>query len=144
MGKHELTLCRKYRILDDCSRLRDVMQQIQASQSPRYIPSLLLLKWMDENERDVIPDFDDMVRKSVITCHNGPLTHIQVTAMITEGVVAGVGSLVLSSDSTDWDERFEHVLNELHLDLEDKATTSTSWKRMPLFAPMKSISRLRR
>jgi hypothetical protein len=34
---------RKYRILDDCARLRDVVEELP--EEKRYLPSLLLLVW---------------------------------------------------------------------------------------------------
>lgn len=52
---------RKYRILDDCSRLRDIVEILRSQPKFRFVPALLIVTWSDENEIDVAPDFEDMV-----------------------------------------------------------------------------------
>jgi nuclear mRNA export protein SAC3 len=55
---------RKYRILDDCSRLREVILTLPADR--HYIPSLLSIVWTKNQSGEVSSDFRDMVRDSVV------------------------------------------------------------------------------
>ena len=50
---------RKYRILDDCSRLRDIVKALPAKR--RYIPSLLIISWAEGEENHAASDLFDMV-----------------------------------------------------------------------------------
>ena len=50
---------RKYRILDDCSRLRDIIKALPVKR--RYIPSLLIISWSEGEESHSSSDFFDMV-----------------------------------------------------------------------------------
>lgn len=52
--------CRKYRILDDCARLRDLMDALPAKRL--HIPSLLILTWAEEKLDSVPEDLGNMVR----------------------------------------------------------------------------------
>jgi hypothetical protein len=45
-------LCRKYRVLDDCSRLRDVISALPANR--HFVPSLLIIHWAEE-ESSLLP-----------------------------------------------------------------------------------------
>jgi hypothetical protein len=50
---------RKYRMLDDCSRLRDIIESLPPDR--HFIPSLLTISWSGE-EPNSSSDFNDMVR----------------------------------------------------------------------------------
>ena len=50
---------RKYRILDDCSRLRNIFKALPVKR--RFIPSLLIISWTDGEENNALSDFFDMV-----------------------------------------------------------------------------------
>lgn len=54
---------RKYRILDDCARLRDVVEAVRSQAKLRFTPALLIITWTDGDASDVAPDFGDMVRR---------------------------------------------------------------------------------
>ena len=56
---------RKYRILDDCSRLRDIFKALPVKR--RYIPSLLIISWTEGEESHASSDFFDMVGYFLIT-----------------------------------------------------------------------------
>ena len=63
---------RKYRILDDCARLRDIVGALSSKR--RYAPSLLVLRWANEERQDKDKDqvgvndgFMDMVRLLFLT-----------------------------------------------------------------------------
>jgi hypothetical protein len=58
----------KYRILDDCSRLRDVMLALPADR--HYIPSLLLIVWTENQLETVGSDLRKMVCNSALPSEN--------------------------------------------------------------------------
>lgn len=64
---------RKYRILDDCSRLRDIIQAFPSER--RFLPSLLIISWIEQDHATIATDFIDMVSWSLISAHL-PLIHI--------------------------------------------------------------------
>jgi nuclear mRNA export protein SAC3 len=51
---------KKYRILDDCSRLRDVILSLPPDR--HYMPSLLLIVWTEDQFAQAGSDLRDMVR----------------------------------------------------------------------------------
>lgn len=63
-GREDLNLLsRKYRVLDDCSRLRDI---IQAFPQHRYFrPSILVLTWVEGDKAEAPADLLDMVCHSI-------------------------------------------------------------------------------
>lgn len=52
---------RKYRILDDCSRLRDLIEAFRSGSEPRFRPCLAIITWADIDGPEAAPDFGDMV-----------------------------------------------------------------------------------
>lgn len=60
---------KKYRILDDCARLRDIILALPADR--HYIPSLLLIVWTEGQLAEAGSELQDMVRtkpaSSVVT-----------------------------------------------------------------------------
>jgi nuclear mRNA export protein SAC3 len=54
---------RKYRILDDCSRLRDIAKSFPPQR--HFLPSLLVLSWADVQQAKSPSDFIEMVRFAV-------------------------------------------------------------------------------
>lgn len=103
---------RKYRILDDCARLRDVVEAYKKSQ-PRFKPSLAIITWAEKDGPEAAPDFGDMVKE-----------------LRASGVIRDVQSLVISSSDTDLDKKFEDLLCRLNIDVEDKLTAILSWKAL--------------
>lgn len=55
---------RKYRVLDDCARLREVLVQLQTVSALRYTPALVVLTWADVDGPDAAQEFGDMVRRT--------------------------------------------------------------------------------
>ena len=53
-----MEMCRKYRVLEDCTRLREIIEAFPADR--HYVPSLLCIVW-SERDPDSSKDFDDMV-----------------------------------------------------------------------------------
>ena len=52
---------RKYRVLDDCTRLRDIIRMFPDHR--HFAPSLLLLHWNSDVSKDIAEDVRDMVRR---------------------------------------------------------------------------------
>ncbi len=53
---------RKYPVLDDCARLREVLVQLQTVSTLRYTPALIDLTWADVDGPDAAQKLGDMVR----------------------------------------------------------------------------------
>ena len=53
--------CRKYRVLDDCTRLRDALDDIRETKL-RFKPSLVVINWSETDGPDAAADFGEMVR----------------------------------------------------------------------------------
>ncbi len=59
-------LTRKYRVLDDCSRLRDIVDTLRSgTDMHRYLPVLLVVSWSDPKLDDEYLDFTEMVGVNV-------------------------------------------------------------------------------
>ena len=48
--------------MDDCSRLREIVDDLRAQPKKRFVPALLSVAWSDVEHPDVSPDFTNMVR----------------------------------------------------------------------------------
>ncbi|KAF7326366.1 Nuclear export factor [Mycena venus] len=102
---------RKYRILDDCSRLRDIIKALPEKR--HFVPSLLLFVWAaDEpvSPADVVPlpgDFLDMVNK-----------------MVADSVIASFRAFCVTATTTDLDRKFGEAVNLLQLDVEGRLVQS--------------------
>ncbi|KAL5512415.1 hypothetical protein ACEPAG_3407 [Sanghuangporus baumii] len=88
---------RKYRVLDDCARLRDVISMLPEDRY--YIPSLLFINWDTRPGDDVHPDISDMATKYV-----------------DDGLLRNTARVSMTSDDTD--EVFAKSLPRLNVDLE--------------------------
>ena len=54
---------RKYRVLDDCARLRDIVDALRSNlKRLRYLPILLVVSWSESEVDDEFLDFAEMVR----------------------------------------------------------------------------------
>ena len=62
---NKLSLRRKYLILKDCERLREVIQTMQRLPKARFAPALLIIAWANEEDLGETSDFDEMV---IIMC----------------------------------------------------------------------------
>ncbi|RDB21797.1 SAC3 family protein 1 [Hypsizygus marmoreus] len=92
---------RKYRILDDCARLRDIVNIFPSKR--HFIPSLLVISWMEPEQAKIASDFVDMV--------NNLLEHNSIQSYHT---------LWITSSTKDLDNKLGEALNALTLDLEGK------------------------
>ncbi|KAF9809634.1 hypothetical protein IEO21_07326 [Rhodonia placenta] len=103
---------RKYRILDDCSRLRDIIDSLPQDEDLRFIPSLLVIDWVDSSEgSQAAVDFVTMTEK-----------------LVSDGIIKGVSTLTVSTKMSDPDGKMVDILNSMPLDVEDRFVVSISWE----------------
>lgn len=55
--------CRKYRILDDCARLREVIQRLAPPRERHFLPVLCTIVWEEDEVHNDVDDFTDMVSR---------------------------------------------------------------------------------
>ncbi|KAG6860335.1 hypothetical protein C0995_012481 [Termitomyces sp. Mi166 len=91
---------RKYRILDDCSRLRDIVQAF--SSKHRFLPSLLIISWI-EDQATAATDFTDMVKK-----------------LVESQTIEGYRTFSITSTTKDLDGKLGETLELLLLDVQGK------------------------
>ncbi|EMD36062.1 hypothetical protein CERSUDRAFT_96289 [Gelatoporia subvermispora B] len=104
---------KKYRILEDCARLRDIIRTLPPAEDLRYTPSLLVINWTEEKATSTVADFDDMVQR-----------------LHQDGVIGTVVAFSVSSTAKDLDARFSEVLKTLTLDLRDRRSMAVTWKEL--------------
>ncbi|EEB94171.1 hypothetical protein MPER_07060 [Moniliophthora perniciosa FA553] len=66
---------RKYRTLDDCSRLRDIVKSFPARR--HFAPSVLVIWWSERETGMPDSDLSDMFKKLVRDFRLDPLPHFQ-------------------------------------------------------------------
>ncbi|KAJ6590462.1 hypothetical protein DFH09DRAFT_205833 [Mycena vulgaris] len=102
---------RKYRVLDDCSRLRDIIKALPAKR--HFVPALLLFVWAaDEPASSSDPsnlpgDFLDMVHK-----------------LVSESVVADFRAFCFTATTKDLDRKFGEAVGVLQVDVEGRLVQS--------------------
>ncbi|KAF8063426.1 SAC3/GANP/Nin1/mts3/eIF-3 p25 family-domain-containing protein [Lyophyllum atratum] len=96
---------RKYRILDDCTRLRDIVNAFPANR--HFVPSLLVISWVEEGHHTAALDFVDMVNK-LVESHS----------------ISSYHTFSVTSATTDLDEKLGEALNTLSLDLDGNLVRS--------------------
>ncbi|KAG1782198.1 SAC3/GANP/Nin1/mts3/eIF-3 p25 family-domain-containing protein [Suillus placidus] len=117
VGEVEDPLERKYRMLDDCSRLRDIIESLPPDR--HFIPSLLTISWSG-GELDSSSDFNDMI-----------------AAILHDEISSSHVDLSLTSTASDLDSRFQSALLSVKVDTEGKLVR---WMSVPdLFSQWKPI-----
>ncbi|KAJ7669015.1 hypothetical protein B0H17DRAFT_1162276 [Mycena rosella] len=102
---------RKYRVLDDCSRLRDIIKALPAKR--HFVPSLLLFVWAaDEpassSDSSSLPvDFLDMIKK-----------------LVADSVIADFRAFCFTATTKDLDRKFGEAVGALQLDVEGRLVQS--------------------
>ncbi|KAG6919686.1 hypothetical protein DXG01_002629 [Tephrocybe rancida] len=92
---------RKYRILDDCARLRDIVQAFPPKR--HFVPSLLIISWTEGEQAKSMSDFTEMVNDLV---ENHSIEDIQTFSV--------------TSSTNDLDGKLGEALNALSLDIQGK------------------------
>jgi len=87
----------KYRVLDDCARLREVIETFPEDR--HFNPSILFVLW-DEDESEVLPD--DL--------------RLMVGDYEAKGIIGSHATFSLTLKTTDLDEKFRQVLSSVDLD----------------------------
>ncbi|KAH8829202.1 hypothetical protein DL96DRAFT_1790754 [Flagelloscypha sp. PMI_526] len=91
---------RKYRGLDDCSRLRDMIHALPTRR--QYVPSLLILFWPNTaGQADIGPDFVELV-----------------SSFLSTGVISSWAGFDCTTPAFDLDPSFKSAINSLHLDFD--------------------------
>ncbi|KAF7300705.1 Nuclear export factor [Mycena chlorophos] len=111
---------RKYLVLGDCSRLRDIMEALPPKR--HFIPSLLLVVWTAEGNSAPSPlpvDLQTMVEK-----------------YLSESLLVRSRVLSVKATTTDLDAKFQDALDELEMDVVGKLVQSLTLKDIfKLFEP---------
>ncbi|KII90394.1 hypothetical protein PLICRDRAFT_136628 [Plicaturopsis crispa FD-325 SS-3] len=90
---------RKYRILDDCYRLRNIIDGLP---SKRYfVPSLVTISWNEANHADSPSDLSDMIKQ-----------------LLEEGTLGSYSVFPMTAVTKDVDDKLRHVLRSVTLDTE--------------------------
>jgi hypothetical protein len=106
-----IAMCRKYRVLDDCSRLRDIINALPARR--HFVPSLLTISWDNTQRDDTISDFSSMISK-----------------LIGDGVLGSHQGFAIASETKALDDKLEEALASLALDVEGRLVQSLSVQGM--------------
>lgn len=106
-----IVIYRKYRVLDDCSRLRDIINALPARR--HFVPSLLTISWIHTERKDTTSDLYRMISK-----------------MIGEGVLGGHQDFLIASETKALDDKLEEALVSLNLDVEGRLVQSLSVQGM--------------
>ncbi|CAL1701855.1 unnamed protein product [Somion occarium] len=101
---------RKYRVIDDCARLRDVMQGLHNSDM-RFRPTLLIIQWSDGVDSDEASDFTEMELRN-------------------ESILEGFHTFSISAEDKDLDERLQKTLARVKLDVNDTMSQVLSWTEL--------------
>ncbi|KAI0074886.1 hypothetical protein K474DRAFT_1664883 [Panus rudis PR-1116 ss-1] len=110
LGEVEDPIERKYRILDDCARLRDIIEEYHRLVDPLFQPSLVLIRWADDDRSDIAPDYTDMVRQ-----------------LQQENVLGATYTFTIASRDTDLDNKFDNFLTQLKVLYNEENTHSVTW-----------------
>ncbi|KAF8962842.1 SAC3/GANP/Nin1/mts3/eIF-3 p25 family-domain-containing protein [Flammula alnicola] len=98
---------KKYRILDDCSRLREIVKIL--SPKRHFIPSLLITCWGEQDQTFSTSDFFDMVKK-----------------LVADSVLQSYQVFAMTSATKDLDIKLDAALDSLTLDTEGKLVQTLS------------------
>ncbi|KAM5541518.1 hypothetical protein V8D89_004708 [Ganoderma adspersum] len=102
---------KKYRVIDDCARLRDVLEALPHPERRHYIPCLLVIDWSDDEDTEKTRDLVDMTRR-----------------LVKEGTVKHVSYFKVASTVKDLDKKFVDTINVTPLDVEDRLAIPLDWK----------------
>ncbi|THH12412.1 hypothetical protein EW146_g7728 [Bondarzewia mesenterica] len=101
---------RKYRILDDCQRLREIIQSLPEDR--HFIPSILFIQWAEDKQTNLSED--DLI--------------MMTREYMSEGKIGSYRTFSLTSTTTNLDERLAEVLNSMSLDVSGQLVEILSWK----------------
>ncbi|EJF59439.1 hypothetical protein DICSQDRAFT_156285 [Dichomitus squalens LYAD-421 SS1] len=102
---------KKYRVLDDCARLRDVLGFLPPLDQRRYIPCLLIITWSENEDCEKTRDLVDMTHK-----------------LVKEGTIKHVSYFKVATTVKDLDEKFASTIDITPLDVEDRLAVPLGWR----------------
>ncbi|RPD53579.1 hypothetical protein L227DRAFT_581247 [Lentinus tigrinus ALCF2SS1-6] len=102
---------RKYRVLDDCARLRDIISALPPPDERHFEPCLLVINWTEVEDGDKTRDLVDMTHK-----------------LVHDGVVKHVSYFNVSATAKELDRKFADLLDITPLDTEDQLSVAMTWK----------------
>ncbi|KAJ7207064.1 hypothetical protein GGX14DRAFT_456067 [Mycena pura] len=111
----EDSLERKYRILDDCSRLRDIIKAFPEKR--HFVPCLLLFVWSaaettSSSDSTTLPgDMLDMIK-----------------TLVADSVISSFRVFCVTAATTDLDGKLQTALSELEIDVEGRLVQSLTLK----------------
>jgi nuclear mRNA export protein SAC3 len=98
---------RKYRVLDDCSRLRGIVSTLPARR--HFVPSLLTISWINTEGSETTSDLHNMISK-----------------LVEDGVLGSHHDFAIANETKALDDKLEEALASLALDVEGKLAQSMS------------------
>ncbi|KIM44074.1 hypothetical protein M413DRAFT_9323 [Hebeloma cylindrosporum] len=98
---------KKYRILDDCSRFREIIGTLPAKR--HFVPSVLIIYWGESEQTSKSSDLFDMVKK-----------------LVADSVLQSYQVLAMTSSTKDLDKKLDDALSLLALDTEGRLVQLTS------------------
>ena len=110
--------CRKHRILEDCTRLGEIIEVFPADR--HYVPSLLCIAW-PERDPDHF-DNDDMVGRSVVLAFP-----CSFRAQVESIMLTSTHELLISTVALDLDSGSGKLLQVVPFDLEGASLNGGPW-----------------
>jgi hypothetical protein len=105
---------RKYRVLDDCARLREVIETFPEDR--HFIPSIFFILWNEDDSETLPDDLRHMVRFICKYCAEDCAHKRQAGDYEAKGITESYGTFSVSSKTKDLDEKFGQVLSSMELD----------------------------
>ena len=105
---------RKYRVLDDCARLREVIETLPEDR--HFIPSVLFILWNEDDSETLPDDLRHMVHFIRKYCAESCTHQRQAGDYEAKGITESYGTFSVSSKTKDLDEKFGQVLSSMELD----------------------------
>ncbi|TFY70589.1 hypothetical protein EVG20_g2429 [Dentipellis fragilis] len=99
----------KFRVLEDCSRLRDIIEALPEDR--HFIPSLLFIVWGEDDKANVPEELLQSTKK-----------------FVDAGTLQGYSVFSLSSTSTDLDSKFSQTLQTMTSDVAGALVSILSWE----------------
>ncbi|KAI0631801.1 SAC3/GANP/Nin1/mts3/eIF-3 p25 family-domain-containing protein [Trametes polyzona] len=107
---------RKYRVIDDCARLRDILETRLPPEEEHFLPCLLVINWSEKADDENTRDFVDMTHKAV-----------------KDGLLKHVSYFSVSATAKELDKKFAEVVNATPLDTDDRLAVKLSLKDIRKF-----------
>ncbi|KAF8658196.1 hypothetical protein AX16_002118 [Volvariella volvacea WC 439] len=116
-GAEDDELERKYRALDDCSRLRDIVKSFPEKRY--FTPSLLVFQWLSQEK----------VKEKSVSVSDGDDEFLRMAKNLKDdGILLDYSVLSISSNTTNLDAKLQETLETLKVDVEGQLVQELSVK----------------